>query len=102
MNRSIKIEIDASDLIIKACFNQQVDDKWYSAIYFSRKLSLIEQNYDIHNKKLLIIITALKHWKVYVENVLSLDIYTNHKNLLQFIIIKKLNRRQVRWVKELK
>ena len=29
-------------------------------IYFFKKLSLIKQNYDIYDKKLLIIITTLK------------------------------------------
>ena len=67
--------------------------------YFSRKFSLIEQNYDIHDKKLFAIIISLKTWRIYVEEALELTIYTNHKNLLQFIIIKQLNRRQVRWSK---
>ena len=61
ISSSIIIEIDAFDLIIEVCFSYQINDKWYFETYFSRKLLLIEQNYDIHNKKLLIIITALKH-----------------------------------------
>ena len=43
----------------------------------------------------------MKHWRVYAEGAPSLDIYTDHKNLLQFIIIKELNRRQVRWAEKL-
>ena len=49
------------------------------------------------NKKLLTIIAALKQWKVYAEEALSLTIYTDHKNLITFITIKQLNRRQIRW-----
>ena len=101
MNSSIKIEIDAFNLIIKICLNQQADSKRHSATYFSKKLSSTEQNYDIHDKKLLIIIAALKHWKIYAKNASSLNIYTNHKNLLQFIIIKELNQRLVWWAEEL-
>ena len=67
--------------------------------YFSRKLSSTKQNYDIHDKKLLAIIISLKTWRIYVEGTLELTIYTNHKNLLQFIIIKQLNRQQIRWSK---
>ena len=102
MNSSIKIKTDASDLIIEIFFNQQIDNKWHSATYFSRKLSSTEQNYNIHDKKLLIIIAVLKHWRIYTKDALNLNIYINHKNLLQFIIIKKLNRQQVRWAEELK
>ena len=42
MTKSIKIEIDAFDLIIKICFIQQKKNKWRSATYFSRKLSSTE------------------------------------------------------------
>ena len=58
IDSSIKIETDAFDLIIKECLNQQANNKWHSAIYFSRKLSSTEQNYNIHDKELLIIIIA--------------------------------------------
>ena len=56
--------------------------------YLSRKLLLIEQNYNIYDKKLFAIVVSLKLWKVYIEKLLRLTIFTNHKNLLHFIIIK--------------
>ena len=101
MSSSIRIETDAFNLAIGAYLNQQINGKWHPAAYFSRKLSPAEQNYDIHDKELLVIVAALKHWRVYAEGASSLDIYIDHKNLLQFIIIKELNRRQVRWAEEL-
>ncbi len=57
---SNKIEIDASNLVIDACFSQEHEDIWHSMTYLSRKLSLVEQNYDIHDKKLLAIVVFLK------------------------------------------
>ena len=95
--RSIWIETDASNLVIDACLNQEKEGKQHFVAYFSRKLSSMEQNYDIHDKELLAIITSLETWKVYAEGAPKFTIYTNHKNLLQFIITKQLNRRQVRW-----
>jgi len=67
-----------------------------------RKLLLVEQNYDVHDKKLLAIVVFLKSWRVYIEKLSKLTILTNHKNLVHFIIIKQLNRRQIRWLKRLK
>ena len=58
--KNIRMKIDASDLAIGACILQMHDEKWYFVTYFSRKLTSVEQNYDIHNKKLLTIIAALK------------------------------------------
>ena len=97
--KSIRIETNASNLIIDVCLNQEKEDKQHLVTYFSKKFSSTKQNYDIHDKELLAIIISLKIWKIYVEKAFELTIYTNHKNLLQFTIIKQLNRRQVRWSK---
>ena len=93
------MKTNASNLIIDACLNQKNENKQHLVTYFSRKLSSTKQNYDIHDKKLLAIITSLKTWRIYVEEASKFTIYTNHKNLFQFIIIKQLNRRQIRWSK---
>ena len=97
--KSIRMKTNASNLVIDACLNQENEGKQHLVAYFSRKLSSTEQNYDIHDKKLLAIIIFLETWKIYAKGALELTIYTNHKNLLQFITIKQLNRRQVRWLK---
>jgi len=57
---SSRIEIDALDLVIDACFSQEHEDMWHPMIYLLRKLSLIEQNYDVHDKELLAIVASLK------------------------------------------
>jgi len=55
-----RMEINASNLVIDACFNQLYEGMWHPMAYYSRKLSPAEQNYDIHDKKLLAIVVALK------------------------------------------
>ena len=65
-------------------------------IYFSKKFSSIKQNYDIHDKKLLIIVITLKSWKIYVEKLSKFRIFIDYKNFMYFIITKQLNRRQIR------
>ena len=99
--KPIRIETNASDMIIEACLCQKYDGKWHSVVYFSQKVTPAEQNYKIHDKKLLIIVAALKTWRIYAERASEFIILTNHKNFLYFTIIKKLNRRQIRWSKKL-
>jgi len=55
-----KIEIDLLDLVIDACFNQEHEDIWHKIIYLLRKLLLIEQKYNIYDKKLFAIVVFLK------------------------------------------
>jgi len=36
------------------------DNNWYLVVFYNKSLSLVEQNYEIHNKKILTIIYALE------------------------------------------
>ena len=63
----------------------------------------VELNYNIYNKELLDIVTALKEQKAFLYNIIELfRVITNYKNLVGFLTIKELNRRQVRQIKKFK
>jgi hypothetical protein len=55
----IQIETDASDLAIGACLIQEHKGTRMPIAYYSRKIGLAEQNYDIHDKELLAVVVAL-------------------------------------------
>ncbi len=99
----ITFEMNASDEAIEACISQLDDKKCLHFIAFhSRKLTDAELNYEIHDKKLLVIVNSFKQWRVYLKEFRhQIQVYTDHKNLLYFMITKVLNRRQIRWLKEL-
>src|SRR5438046_10065207 len=62
------MEIDASQWVIAACLSQSNDGKRGKPVTFhSRKLTPAEQNYDIHDKELLAIVDAFKHWRHYLK-----------------------------------
>jgi hypothetical protein len=49
---------------------------------------------------LLAIIKCFEQWRMKLQSVKSsTNVLTDHKNLKYFMIIKKLNRRQVKWAK---
>ena len=65
--------------------------------YYSKKLTPLELNYNIYNKELLAIVTALKEWRAFLQGIIELFIIkTDYKNLTGFLTIKKLNHRQVK------
>ncbi len=101
--KSITLKMNASDEAIKMCINQSDDKKRLHFIaYYSHKLTVAELNYEIHDKKLLTIVDSFKQWRVYLKKSRhQIQVYTNHKNLLYFMIIKVLNWRQIRWLKKL-
>jgi len=55
----------------------------------------VECNYKIYDKEMLIIIRALKEWDAELRSVPHFLILTDHKNLEYFMIMRKLNERQV-------
>ena len=60
-------------------------------------MTLAELNYDIYNKELLGIVTVLKEWRAFLYNIIKLfRVITDYKNSVEFLIIKKLNQKQVR------
>ncbi len=99
----ITLKMNASDEAIKACISQSDDKKRLHLIAFhSRKLTDAELNYEIHDKKLLAIVNSFKQWRMYLkESRHQIQVYTDHKNLLYFMITKVINRRQIKWLKEL-
>ena len=42
------------------------DEIWYLVAYYSRKLSPVELNYNIYNKKLLTIVAVLKEQRAFL------------------------------------
>jgi len=57
----IRVKINILDFILKAYLLQKhVDRVWHLVVYYSRKLTLLELNYNIYNKELLSIVAALK------------------------------------------
>ena len=94
----IQLETNVNDLIIKVYFTQKYDNKKYPIVYYSKKLSKMEQNYNIHNKKLLAIIEVFKQWQQYCKKTPKLDIYINHKNFEHFMTTKILNQQQICWM----
>ena len=66
--------------------------------FYSKSLSLVERNYEIHNKKMLAIICALEEWRHFLEGAQHpVEIWTDHKNLEYFMTAKKLNHHQACW-----
>jgi len=66
--------------------------------FYSKSLSLVEWNYEIHDKEILAIICALEEWRYFLEGAWHpVEIWTDHKNLEYFMTAKKLNRHQARW-----
>ena len=96
------VEIDALNCEIEKILLQvDKNNKKKLIVYHFKKMIEVKQNYDIHDKKLLAIVDALKKWRVQLERVKhQIQMISNRKNLIYFQITKVLNRKQARWAKK--
>jgi len=56
------VEADSSDFATEAVLSQQstMDGKWHPVAFYSKSLSSVERNYEIHDKEMLAIVYVLE------------------------------------------
>jgi len=91
------METDASDYAFAAILSiVNEDNEVHSVAFHSRTFTVVELNYNTHDKELLAIFEAFKIWWHYLEDpAYPIDVVTDHKNLEYFSTTKVLSWRQV-------
>ncbi len=91
------MKTDFSGWCIDETLLQLMNNVWRLCVYYSKKNTSAECNYEIYDKEMLIIIQCLKEWDAELRSVSSFQIHTDHKNLKYFMTVKKLTEWQMRW-----
>lgn len=102
-HRETILEADCSGYVMGACLSQ-VDNagRLRPVAYFSKKLTPAESNYEIHDKELLAVVSAVKLWRGELVGLRDqFTILSDHRNLQYFMTTRRLSERQVRWSYEL-
>ena len=99
-SKKIILKIDVFDYINDEVLFQYDDEKvLHFVTFFSKNMMSVECNYEIYDKKLLIIIRCLKHWRLELKFTdILMKIFSDHKVLKIFMTSKNFTRRQTRWV----
>ncbi|MBW0467762.1 hypothetical protein O181_007477 [Austropuccinia psidii MF-1] len=91
-------ETDASDYALGAVLSQLNDSGKHLIAFDSCKLFPDELNYEIHNKELLGIVWALKHWRAFPLSLSNtFEVLTDHSSLQYFMSSEVFTRRQTHW-----
>ena len=90
------VETDALDYALTAILSiVNEDNEVHPVAFHSHTFTVVELNYDIHNKKLLTIFEAFKIWQHFLEGLAyPIDIVMDHKNLEYSSTTKMLTWRQ--------
>jgi len=97
-DKKYRLECDTSNYTTGAVLSQQYKENWHPVAFQSKSFNKTERNYEIHDKELAAIIRALEEWRHHLEGQgLTMEIWTDHKNLEYFMKAQNLTRRQARW-----
>ena len=99
LDKKMRMEVDVSDYATGGVLSMECEDGlWRLVAFLSKSLNEMERNYEIHDKEILAIIRGLENWRHLLEGMRSkFEIWTDHKNLENFMKAQKLNWRQARW-----
>ena len=62
LDKKMRMEVDTLDYITGGVlFIEYKDRKWRLVIFLSKSLNETERNYEIHNKKMLVVIRGLEN-----------------------------------------
>jgi hypothetical protein len=96
-NLPFEVHTDASNYGVGGMLTQIVDGKEHPIAYMSRSLSPTERNYSITERETLAVITAIEHWRCYLENGKRFTVYTDHSALKWFLSLNNPTGRLARW-----
>ncbi len=97
------LEINSFNYVNDEVLSQYDDeDVLHSIVFYSKNMSFAECNYEIYNKKLLIIIWAFKYWWLELKLInISIKMFIDHQALILLMKDKKLSQRQMHWIQKL-
>ncbi|MBW0476430.1 hypothetical protein O181_016145 [Austropuccinia psidii MF-1] len=92
------LETDASEYAFSAVLSQVNDSGKHPIVFDSNKLLQAKLDYEIHDKELLGIVWALKHWRAFLVSFYnSFKVLTDHFSLQYFMSSKVLTHFWARW-----
>lgn len=96
-SKPFEVQTDASDYGIGAVLTQNLDGDERVIAYMSKSLSQQERNYSATEREALAVLSAIEHWRCYLDNGLKFTIYTDHSSLKWFLNINNPTGRLARW-----
>lgn len=95
--KPFEVHTDASDHGIGAVLTQNLNGSEKVIAYMSKSLSKQERNYSATEREALAVLSAIEHWRCYLENGLKFVVFTDHSSLKWFLNLNNPTGRLARW-----
>ena len=88
--------------VVEVLTQFDANEQWHSIAYYNYKFKSFEINWNTHDQEMYVIVFEFKTWRHYLQNSkYFICVIIDHKNLCFFMIIKKLNGKQMCWIEKL-
>jgi len=68
LDKKMRMEVDTSDYTTEGVLSIECENgKWRLVVFLSKSLSETKENYEIHNKEMLVVIRGLENWRHLLE-----------------------------------
>ena len=94
-----EVHTDASNYGVGGMLTQTVNGKEHPIANMSKSLSAAERNYIVTERETLAVLTAIEHWRCYLETGKRFTVYTDHSALTSkwFLSLNNPTGRLARW-----
>ena len=96
-NLPFAVHCDASNYGIGAMLTQVHNNEESVIAYMSKSLNSLERNYSATERETFAVISALEHWRCYLDNGNQFTVYTDHAALKWFLNLSNPSGRLARW-----
>lgn len=96
-SKPFEVHTDASNYGVGGMLTQTIDGVERPVAYMSKSLTGAEKNYSITERETLAVLTALEHWRCYLDNGQTFTVYTDHSALKWFLSLSNPTGRLARW-----
>ena len=100
-NKQYVIHADASKVGLGAVLQQRYENGLRPVSFWSRKLSPTERAYDIYNREVLALVSAMHDWRHLIQNGETVLVYTDHCSINWLQTQERLSLRQAKWMEYL-
>ena len=92
------VSTDSSGFAVSGILLQDQGNGLQSIEYYAKSMNATEVRYPVHEQELFAVVSALRHWRHYLDGCERFLVVTDHDTLKHFMTQKEMSKRQAGWL----
>lgn len=96
-----RVFTDACGVSVGCHLEQRHPDGWRPVAFSAKKFDQTQVRWPVREKELYAVVHALRKWRIYLEDLDTFDLFTDHHSLQYFLTQSSLSEKEARWQQEI-